>query len=44
MIVPSPGWRGSPLPPHRAVASVAVSGIGVHGRLQVKPPFVERAT
>ena len=38
--VPSPGWRGSPGPPHgRRVGSSTT-----HGRLQVKPPFVERLT
>ncbi len=37
--VPSPGWRGSPGPPHAAV-SVSTT----QGRLHVKPPFVERLT
>ena len=40
--VPSPGCRGSPLPPQTAVASVDPSG--TQGRDQVKPPFVERLT
>jgi hypothetical protein len=35
---PSPGWRGSPLPPQTPAV------LGMHGRLQVKPPFVERLT
>src|SRR5205814_1022850 len=40
--VPSPGWRGSPFPPQTAVASVVPKEM--QGRVQVKPPLVERAT
>jgi hypothetical protein len=38
VVTPSPGWRGSPLPPQTPAA------FGMHGRLHVKPPFVERLT
>jgi len=42
--VPSPGCRTSPGPPH-APASPGPSGpIATHGRVHVKPPFVERFT
>src|SRR5688572_8538385 len=42
---PSPGWRGSPTPPHTATSSVGLApGIGTHGRDHVKPPLVERLT
>src|SRR5438552_16872337 len=39
---PSPGMRGSPLPPQTAVASVLPNGM--QGRDQVNPPFVDRET
>src|SRR5436305_365213 len=43
--VPSPGWRESPAPPQ---ADCSFGGgaiwIGTHGRVHVKPPFVERFT
>ena len=43
--VPSPGWRGSPGPPQRDCSSGgAVTWIATHGRVHVKPPFVERLT
>src|SRR4051812_13746114 len=46
LTVPSPGYRGSPVPPHRACSSSWPVGpaMATHGRLQVKPPFVERLT
>src|SRR4051794_11944573 len=43
--VPSPGCRGSPGPPQRDCSSGgADTWIGTHGRVQVKPPFVDRLT
>src|SRR5919202_6133520 len=39
---PSPGFRTSPTPPHRALVSVLPAG--THARLQVKPPSVDRLT
>ncbi len=39
---PSPGVRGSPVPPQRAVASLEPNEM--HGRLHVKPPLDERLT
>ena len=47
LTVPSPGCRGSPAPPQTAASSVVLVGvtsIATHGRLHVKPPFVERLT
>ena len=43
--VPSPGWRGSPAPPQREDSVAGGLGwIPTHGRVQVKPPFVDRLT
>jgi hypothetical protein len=48
LTVPSPGVRGSPGPPQRAMSSVGFGGfeasIATQPRLQVKPPFVDRLT
>src|SRR4029450_4096438 len=46
VITPSPGWRTSPVPPQTASSgsAVAVLSNGRDGRLQGKPPFVERQT
>src|SRR4051812_41064563 len=43
--VPSPGWRGSPAPAQRDCSSGGgATWFGTHGRVHVKPPFVERLT
>src|SRR5712691_10174701 len=39
---PSPGVRGSPVPPQRVALSVEPNGM--HGLLHVKPPFDVRLT
>src|SRR4051812_2227627 len=47
LTVPSPGYRGSPLPPQTAPWSGVCElgpAIATHGRDHVNPPFVDRFT